>query len=307
MKKVIITGATGMIGISLINELISKNIQVLAIVRENSNRIKNIPKNENIKIIECSLANLKNINIQENDFDVFYHFAWDGTFGDERNNQEKQDKNVEYTLDALKLAKRLGCKRFIGAGSQAEFGRVYGIINENTFSNPETEYGKAKLKAELESRKLAEDLKIKHIWPRIFSCYGPYDGTDTMIMMSIREMLNGNSPKYTLAEQNWDYIFSEDVATIFYLLGEKENIDEKYCIAYGETKKLSEYIENMRDIIDTSIKLKFGEIPYSQNQVMNLKADISKLEKDIGFRPKVRFEEGIRKTIDWYKSINNEV
>ena len=302
MKKVIITGATGMIGVSLINELLSKNIKILAIVRENSKRINNIPKNANIKIIECDLKNLHLLNITENDFDVFYHFAWEGTFGNDRDNKDKQEKNVEYTLDALRLAVKAGCKKFIGAGSQAEYGRYNGVINEETPTNPETEYGKAKLRAKIESQKLAELLGINYIWTRIFSVYGPYDGDNTMIMTSIKEMLNGNSPNYTKGEQNWDYLFSEDLAKMLFILGENGKNKKTYCLASGKTKKLYEYINIIKNIINESIELKLGVIEYTENQVMNLKVDIRKFIKDTGYVPDTSFEKGMQKTINWYKN-----
>ena len=303
MKKVIITGATGMIGVSLINFLVKQNIEVLAIIRENSLRKNNIPKNKNIKIIECNLEKLKDLSLPERDYDVFYHFGWDGTFGGSRNDISLQEKNIKYTLESVNLAKRCGCKKFIGAGSQAEYGRVDGLIDENTNTNPETQYGKAKLKAGIESRILANNLKIEHIWTRIFSSYGPYDGKNTMIMTSIREMLKGNSPEYTKGEQNWDYLFSEDLSEMFYLLGQHGKGNNTYCLASGKTQKLYEYIKIIRNIINPNIKLKLGSIPYSEKQVMNLNVNIDKFVLDFKYRPKTSFEKGIEKTIDWYKKL----
>lgn len=301
MKKVIITGSTGMIGISLIEYLLKNNIKVLAIIRPNSLRKNDIPLNKNVEILECNLNDLKHINIEESDYDVFYHFGWEGTFGDDRNNREKQQKNVEYTCDAVKLAKRIGCKKFIGAGSQAEFGLVNGIINEKTDVKPETEYGKAKYKAGLDSKKIADTLNINHIWTRIFSVYGPFDGKQTMIMTSIKEMINGNSPKYTKGEQIWDYLFSEDLAKMLFLLGSINVNNTTYCLASGNSRKLFEYIEIIKRIINPQINLKLGAIPYSEKQVMNLNVDINKFVKETGYIPETSFEDGIQKTIDWYK------
>jgi len=146
MKKVVITGATGMIGKTLIDYLLKKDIKVLAIIRENSSRKKNLQKNKNLKIIECNLENLNKLNIEDT-YDTFFHLAWDGTFGEARNNLYVQNLNIKYTLDAVELARRFDCKTFIGAGSQAEYGRVDGIITENTNTNPENGYGIAKLAA----------------------------------------------------------------------------------------------------------------------------------------------------------------
>lgn len=302
MKKVVITGATGMIGRALVNYLLNKDIEVLAIIRENSTRKSNMLSNKNLKIIECNLENFDNFKIDENDYDTFFHFAWDGTFAGARNDEQLQNNNVEYTLTALELAKRLGCNTFIGAGSQAEYGRVDGIINENTPANPENFYGKAKLEAGELSRKLANKYNIRHVWTRIFSVYGPYDNSKTMIMSSIKKMIENNkSPDYTKGEQMWDYIYSEDVAKAFYLIGEKGKNNSVYCIAQGKSRPLYEYIQIIRDIIDKNIKLNLGALAYSDKQVMNLQANIDKLKNDTGFIPEYTFEKGIVSAIDWYK------
>ena len=147
MKRVIITGATGMIGITLIEHLLKKDIKILVLIRKNSKRKSILPFHENLKILECDLNELCNLNLEEKNYDTFYHLAWDGTFGESRNDLYLQNLNIKYTLDALDLAKRMGCKTFIGAGSQAEYGRVNGIISNNTIANPENGYGIAKLVA----------------------------------------------------------------------------------------------------------------------------------------------------------------
>lgn len=147
MEKVIITGATGMIGRTLIEYLLKKNIEILAIIRKESQRAENLPKHKNLQVIECNLDNICNLKTNENYYDTFFHLAWDGTFGKARDDVYTQNLNIKYTLDAVKLAKEMGCNSFIGAGSQAEFGRIEGKISENTNTNPENAYGIAKLAA----------------------------------------------------------------------------------------------------------------------------------------------------------------
>ncbi len=306
MKKVVITGATGMIGLNLINYLLKKDIEVLAIIRKNSSRKEFLIQNDNLKIIECNLEELKNIKIEEK-YNIFIHLAWDGTFGDSRNNVQAQLKNIEYTLDAVRLAKKLGCTKFIGAGSQAEYGRVEGILKPNTPANPENGYGMAKLCAGQLSRVLANQLGIEHIWTRILSVYGPFDNDNTMVMSSIIEMLkNNSSPDYTKAEQMWDYIYAEDVAKALYLIEEKGKNNAIYCIGSGTQRPLYQYIQEIKDNIDKNIKLNIGAKEYSENQVMNLCADISNLTRDTGFIPETNFKEGIIKTINYYKEKLNE-
>lgn len=158
MKKVVITGATGMIGRTLIEYLLKKDIEILAIIRENSKRGKNLPNHEKLKVVECSLENLYKLENIKEKYDTFFHFAWEGTFGEARNDVYMQNLNVKYTLDAVKLAKKLGCTTFIGAGSQAEYGRVEGKITETTPQNPENGYGIAKLAARSNEQNLSKPI-----------------------------------------------------------------------------------------------------------------------------------------------------
>lgn len=301
MKKVIITGATGMIGISLIRYLLNKNVQVTAIIRPNSKRKDILLKHKNLNIVECDLSNIQNADIPKDNYDVLYHLAWTATTGEGRNNVDGQMKNIEYTLNTVKLAKRVGCMRIVGAGSQAEYGRVEGKLSSNTKTNPETAYGVAKLCAGNMGRILAEQLNIEFIWTRILSIYGEYDNDGTMVMTSIKEMLEGHSPRYTKAEQIWDYLYVEDVSKAMYLIGERGKNKEIYCIGSGTTKSLYEYINIIKEEINPKLNIKFGEIEYSKNQVMYLCADITKLQEDTGFEPEIIFEDGIKRTIEWYK------
>ena len=98
-------------------------------------------------------------------------------------------------------------------------------------------------------------------------------------------MLNGIRPQYTKAEQMWDYL----------------------CLGSGLAQPLSVYIQEIKSIVNPNIEIGFGEIPYADNQVKYLCADISNLTEDTGFLPKTRFSDGIKETVKWLKEeMNNE-
>lgn len=309
MKRVIITGPTGAIGVALIEECISHGIEVVAVVRPGSKRKENIPTHKLVQVVECDLnwlarlAELPEVTLRP--CDTFYHLGWDGTFGNSRNNMQGQLLNIQYTLDAVQAAKQLGCKRFIGAGSQAEYGRCEEKLNADTPTFPENGYGIAKLCAGQMSRIQCEQEGMEHIWTRILSIYGPYDGMNTMVMSIIRTLLKGDKPSTTKGEQQWDYLYAKDAGYAMYLLGEKGVSGKTYCIGSGKTRQLKEYIITICDYIEqmhnVKLPLGIGEIPYADRQVMHLCADISELEKDTGFAPRYEFEEGIAETIEWVK------
>lgn len=302
MKKVIITGPTGAIGIALIQELVMQGIEVTAVCHRESKRLSRIPSDKLVQVVECDLEELFSLTeLLEHDYDVFYHFAWACTTGDSRNNVEGQLTNLNYTIDAVEVAALLGCKRFIGAGSQAEYGRYEGMLNTKVPTFPENGYGMAKLCAGQMSRLRCQQLGIEHIWTRVLSVYGPFDGENTLIISMIRKLLQKETPKCTKGEQIWDYIYSKDTARAFRLLGEKGIDGKTYCIGSGVGIPLKEYILTIRDQIDETLAVGLGEVPYGDKQVMYLCADISELEADTGFQVKYSFDEGIRETIEWCK------
>lgn len=315
MKTVAISGCTGPIGTALIKKCIKEGIKVIAYVRPGSERRDLIPKHDLVKISDYDLKDFAKMSrlsgmLKLPEVDAFYHLAWEGTAEDKWDDAETQTVNIQYTLDAVKLAHAMKAGVFVGAGSQAEYGRVDDILRPDTPVNPENAFGAAKLCAGQLSRIMCAQFGIKHIWTRILSVYGPYDGNDTMIISTIRKLLKGEKPALTMGEQEWDYLYSEDAAEALYLLGECNYSTEYkdadrggkiYCLGSGKSYPLKEYINVLRDVINKDIEIGYGEIPYSDKEVMHLCADISKLTEDTGFEPQMPFPKGIVLTVKYVK------
>jgi len=138
---------------------------------------------------------------------------------------------------------------------------------------------------------------MKHIWTRILSVYGPYDSEKTMVMYTINKLKEGEVPQFTKAEQIWDYLYSDDAAAAFRLLGEKGIDGKTYVIGHGDARPLAEFIKDIRDVTDPNAKINLGALPYSEKQVMHLQADINELKKDLGWTPKVSFRDGINRIL----------
>ena len=169
-----------------------------------------------------------------------------------------------------------------------------GLLKPDTPAYPETGYGIGKLCAGQMTREYAHQLDMKHIWTRILSVYGPNDGVQSMVMSTMNKLLNGETPHFTKGEQLWDYLFSEDAARAFRLIGER-GIDGKiYVLGNGIARPLSDYIKKIRDLVAPETKLDFGAIPYSDKQVMHLEADIEAVTSDTGWKAETSFEDGIK-------------
>lgn len=303
IQTAVVTGPTGAIGIALCEKLLRENVTVYAVCRPGSSRIKDLPKAAALHVVECDAKELATLpqKMEGVSVDAFFHFAWAHTIGQGRNDMPAQIENIQSTIDAVRAAKALGCQVFLGAGSQAEYGRVEGLLKSDTPAFPENGYGMAKLCAGQMSRVEAKALDIDHVWVRILSVYGPHDGPMTMISGTIRKLLAGERPALTAGIQRWDYLYAGDAADAFYLAAYHGRNGAVYPLGSGQAMPLKDYIIQMRDAIDPALPLGLGEVPYGPLQVMHLQADISALQADTGFAPKTPFAEGIRRTMDWVK------
>lgn len=308
MGKVVVTGPTGAIGRALINEAIEDGQEVLAIVHRASVRADELSEIAGCRVLRADLDEydhalelMKEQQVDGKGFDMFFHLAWRAPFGDDRDNLNIQLNNVQASLAAVRLAQKMGCHTFIGAGSQAEYGRTEGVLSPDTPTHPETGYGISKLCAGQMTRLLCEQIGLRHIWTRILSVYGPHDRKETLISTAVIDMLKDKETFFTPCDQVWDYIYSKDAARAVYIAGKRGKDKAVYIIGSGEGRKLAEYIRVIARLTGYTKEIGFGKRPYNDKQVMYLKADISDLKSDTGFESEVRFEEGAKRLVEYYK------
>ena len=306
MKRVVITGGSGPVGLALIRKLLKENKEVLLLQRETSDRAKYLPDDERICVQYCSLENLKYYRPEKLDkkYDVFFHLGWTNTKRDGRNDFQKQEDNISYSLEAVRVAQELGCHTFIGAGSQAEYGRCSEILTDETVCKPETAYGIIKHAACYATRSLCDKYGIRHIWPRILSAYGIYDNENSMLISNILRALKNQTLEFTKGEQIWDFIYLDDVANALYLMALYGVNHAIYPVASGAARPLKEYIDIIGQNANKNVTIGYGDIPYGPLQVMYLCADITALREDTGFEPRYSFEDGIKETIEWCRTQN---
>lgn len=304
MNAVVVTGATSMLGIATIQECIKNNVQVVALLRKKSWRKIYLPESELLTLVECDLHELNKIDLPKKGYDVFYHFGWGFTDRATRDDPVLQNKNIGYTLDAVQLAYKCGCKKFLGAGSQAEYGFHDEIITEETFVIPTVCYGYAKYAAGKLAEKLCDKLGLICIWTRIFSVYGRYDSENTMIPYAIRQYKHNEIAKFSSGLQRWDYLFEEDAGRYFFLLGEKVDENTLVNVASGDVRLLRDYIEAIADAINEEGNT--GSFRYELGKVENMPLkgiypNVNKLRGITGYVPQISFVEGMKKILAFSK------
>lgn len=303
LRAAVVTGPTGAVGQALCRRLLDGGATVYAVCRPGSPRAAALPRHPDLHQVACDAAALDTLPglLPGRRADAFFHLAWAHTIGPGRDDMPAQAGNILDTLAAVRAAHALGCAVFVGAGSQAEYGRAEGKLCPDTPTFPQTGYGMAKLCAGQMARAACRQLGMAGVWARVLSVYGPHDGPNTMVSTVIRTLLAGGCPPLTAGEQQWDYLYAADAAEALCRMAQYGRAGAVYPLGSGQARPLREYIETMRDAIDPALPLGFGQLPYAPGQVMHLEADLTALRQDTGFAPRTPFEAGIRATIAWMR------
>lgn len=293
----IVTGATGFVGKSLVSQLLEDKKKVTVIVRDK----KKVPAEwlDHVSIIECSLDNLKNLSIVNMEpADTFYHFAWSGTSGMERADVTLQLKNVENTVDAVRLAKKLNCTRFVNAGSIMEYEAVkYATADEEKLGMGNI-YSTAKLSADFMAKIVATKEEIAYINVIISNIFGVGEKSDRFLNTTLKKMLRNEIIPLTHGNQIYDFIYVSDAIKAIVLAGECGKANCSYYIGNDQQYPLKEFVLKMKEILKSSSELQFGKVPLNAETLNYKEFDTAKLAR-LGFRPQITFEEGIRKTTEW--------
>lgn len=307
MKNVIITGANGFVGGALVRELLKYDYRIFALDREGC--CGNLPEDPRVTFVPCDLsemAELKN-KLPEQEYDLFYHFAWVGSAGPARADTALQLKNAQWTVDSLRVAKELGCKRFLCAGSVMEHETMAAVYTQGNRPGMGYIYGGGKLVAHVMCMSVAADIGIDLIWPEITNAYGVGERSTRLINSTIQKCIRGESPQFTAGTQNYDFVYIDDVARAFRLIGENGKPFHEYLIGSSTARPLKEFLLEMKEAIAPETDFIFGDIPFTGVDLPLSKFDCSQTEKDTGFRAEISFAEGCRRTMAWWKEQGEQV
>lgn len=298
METVVITGGDGFIGSHLARYFAENGLRVYALTIPESPVVERIQNIQNVTVIQRNLnetdALLKELPRAPI---AFIHLAWSGVSPENRNSIDIQLGNVSLCLEAAKLAAKLEAQRFILPGSTMEYAYCGQEISEKACPSPQNAYGAAKISARYLCEALCEELRLSYIYVVITGIYAADRKDSNVIYYTISELLQGRKPSLTALEQRWDYVHIDDVTRAFFLIATQGKAGGFYGIGHGDNWPLINYITRVRDIIDPSLPLGIGEVPYKDSRLPSSCVDMTSLKKDTGFIPKIPFEIGIKEVI----------
>lgn len=295
MNSVIVTGASGFIGRTLVVSLVDRNIDVIALDRSFDN--VSFPTSKHIKKIELDLTNSDKIQslIPSGKYDAFYHLAWSGVNGSSKADPIVQLKNTEITINCAKVAKQLNCKKFLCAGTVAEYATNSLSVIKKT--NGGMMYGVVKQSTHLILETYCKNIGLEHVWMQFSNIYGPNNKTGNLISYTIDQLNNNIDATFGPALQPYDFIYIDDLIEAVIRLGEYKTKQNNYFIGSGQPRLLKDYLFEIGKLTGKESLIKIGVreddgIRYSFDMF-----DTSCLVEDIGNYISMSFSDGIKRTI----------
>jgi nucleoside-diphosphate-sugar epimerase len=281
-KRILITGISGFLGSQIAKQLISQGNKLIATKRPSSDLWRCEDYLNKITWININEDNWQ-VKILEFNPEIIIHTAWSGVSAADRDNWDIQFSNINFTLSLLQIAKQCDVIKFIGFGSQAEYGFFSGFIDENYPLNPNSAYGSSKIAISQIINNFCSINKINWHWFRLFSFFGEFENNNWFIPTLIDKISSLQKMDMTPGEQKYAYMYVGDLARIIGKTVEVDISSGIYNISSSSAISLIELTNKILEIIKPDVsQINFGAIPYRPNQSMHIQGSNSKLEKELG-------------------------
>ncbi|MDP2637767.1 MAG: NAD-dependent epimerase/dehydratase family protein [Candidatus Levybacteria bacterium] len=294
---ILLTGATGFLGFNLLNRLIKENIPHIAISRGGD------VKNGIFKLNLNNIASVKKF-ISFHKFSAVFHFAGFVNLNREYVVAKKCiDNNMLGTLNLLEACKDIPLKKFIYSSTEEVYGNNKIPYSETQIPFPPSPYSISKLTSENLIRYYSNINHFKSIILRLATTYGPYMNKSKFISKAIINALDNRTIQLNSGQKKRNYVFVDDVIDAFLLAYRKSLFVETITINIGQNSsiKLSDFINKIVSISNSSSCIKYGALPERATESSEWLMNLSLAKEMLNWAPKIGLDDGLRKTIKFYK------
>lgn len=308
MLKFLVTGGAGFIGSNIVEYLVAQGETVRVIDNLSTGYKKNIGYIlDSIEFIEGDITKPEDCARAVEGIDyVLHQAAIPSVPRSIANPLASHHANITGTLNMLIAARDEKVKRFVYAGSSSAYGnKASEYKREDMMPAPLSPYAAQKASGEYYVRSFSECFGIETVCMRYFNVFGPRQDPNSpysaVIPLFISAIQNGVSPTvHGDGMQTRDFTFVENVVrgNILAATADCEACGQIYNVACGGSYSVLDLLNGINKILGTNIEPAFVESRIGD--VRNSRADISRAKVDLGYEVAVSFEEGLRRTIEWY-------
>lgn len=298
-RKVLVTGATGLVGSHVVRRLVADGHSVVAAVRAGANSWRLADLLGRVEIVPWDASAGWDRPWPGGVPDVCVHAAWPSVRGDALGTLAHADFLRDSLALVVSLA-RAGCGKFVGVGSCLEYDTDPGWFTEQSPTRPRDLYAASKLALHLVLEQLSAGGGMRTAWARLFQLYGPYEDPRRLVPAVIRSLLRGEPAETTPAEQVRDYLHVEDAAAAIALLA-TGSVCGAVNVASGAPVEVREVVRRLGVAAGRPDLLRVGALPYRAGEPAALGGDITRLRREVGWHPRYDLDTGLRQTVEWWR------
>ena len=303
-KRVLVTGASGFIGSNLVHRLVQKGAQTGVLVRDSSDLWRLAEIKKDVGIFKASLEDQPAVDLafKEVQPELVFHCAAYGVDPRQTDYDLAVKANIIGTMNILDAAGGTGCEKIINTGTCMEYGEKQQIIRENCEPEPVSIYGSTKAAATIIARQIAFEKGINLITLRPFGVFGEREGSHKFFPHLILSILAGREVKLSPCEQYRDYCYIDNIIDGFLLAAQAHNVKNTILnIGSGVIHQLKTYVDLVYQLMEIDGKPLYGAVPYRKNEMWKQQPEVSKIKRLLHWNPRISLEEGIKRTIAWYR------
>jgi dTDP-glucose 4,6-dehydratase len=312
--KIIVTGGAGFIGSNFIHYILKKyndyeiiNLDTLTYAG-NLENLKDIENDSRYKFVKGDICDKELVDKLVKDCDTIVHFAAESHVDRSIMNPESFIKtNIMGTHNLLEAAKNNGNKRFHHISTDEVFGHLKPNdppFNESTPMSPRSPYSASKAASDHLVNAYFNTYGLPITISNCSNNYGPFQFPEKLFPLFITNLIEDKKvPVYGDGMNVRDWLYVEDHCEAIDSILNKGKIGETYCVGGSAEKPNIEITKKIIELMgkdESSIEYVKDRPGHDQRYAI----DFSKIKNELGWEPKVSFEEGVKKTIEWYR--NNE-
>ena len=306
--RVLVTGAAGFIGSRLVRVLVESGEDVTGIIYpgEPLDRLTGVL--DQIAVRECDLQDGRRTVevIRASSPEAVMHLAW----YTEPGKYWTSEKNLDCVVEGIGLARATagaGCRRFVGAGTCAEYDWSAGarLVEYGTPCRPHTLYGASKHGLFLALERYFELTDVSFAWARYNFIYGPGEAPGRLVPSVIEKLLAGQDVPCTEGRQRRDFLHVDDVASATRAILMSE-VRGAVNVASGRAVEIRRVVELLSEIVGGKGRPLLGALPTRQGEPEALEPDVGRLRDEVGWKPSYSLAEGLRDMIESVSSAARE-
>jgi dTDP-6-deoxy-L-talose 4-dehydrogenase (NAD+) len=297
--RVLVTGAGGFIGASVVEELVSSGHQVFALDRDHRSfrRVEHLARR--LSLVEGDLSRREWLPrlFEETRPEAMIHLAWYANPRDYLTSNENLE-SVAMTMRVVEAAVAAECGKVVLSGTCVEYAPLGRALVESDPAAPKTLYAACKHATWLMANALAVAGGVELAWARIFHLHGPGEDPARLIPWVAAELRSGRTVDLTDGTQVRDHLHVADVASgLVALLA--PGASGVFNVCSGEAVRLRDVLEIVGDIVGRRDLLRFGARPHRAEEVMFLAGTSARL-RSLGWRPRFTLFEGLKDAVTKY-------